>query len=61
MKREVLLPLFLVASLSVFTACSEEAPKEAEPEVIVIEEEEIPNDEFNFFLPSTMQIAHILK
>lgn len=61
MKREVLLPLFLVASLSVFTACSEEAPKEAEPEVIVIEEEDIPNEEFNFFLPSTMQIAHILK
>jgi len=61
MKREVLLPLFLVASLSVFTRCSEEPAKVAEPEVIVIEEEEIPNEEFNFFLPSTMQIAHILK
>jgi hypothetical protein len=61
MKREVLLPLFLVASLSVFTRCSEEPAKVVEPEVIVIEEEEIPDEEFNFFLPSTMQIAHILK
>ena len=61
MRREVLLPLFLVASLSVFTGCSEEPAPVAEPEVIVIEEEAIPDDEFNFFLPSTMQIAHILK
>jgi hypothetical protein len=61
MKREVLLPLFLVASLSVFTRCSEEPAKVVEPEVIVIEDEPIADEEFNFFLPSTMQIAHILK
>lgn len=63
MKREVLLPIFLVASLSLFTACSDEPAKNSDPEIeeIVIIEEDVPNEEFQFFLPSTMQIAHILK
>ena len=63
MKRELLLSVFLVAILSVFVACSNEASEkqqeesQAQLDETVIEEEE----GFDFFLPSSIQIAHILK
>lgn len=63
MKRELLLSVFLIAFLSIFIACSNEATEKQQEESqtqldeTVIEEEE----GFDFFLPSSIQIAHILK
>lgn len=63
MKRELLLSVFLIAILSGFIACSNEATEKQQEESqtqldeTVIEEEE----GFDFFLPSSIQIAHILK
>ncbi len=64
MKRELLLSLFLVTSLGFLAACSNgtsENDKTEEAEMQVQEDMAIEDDGFDFFLPSSMQIAHILK
>jgi len=62
MKRELLLSLFLVTSLGFLAACSNETSEKAEEaEMQVQEDVAIEDDGFDFFLPSSMQIAHILK
>jgi len=64
MKRDLLLSLFLVTSLSLLIACSGETSENTKSEdaQTQLQEDTVLEDEgFDFFLPSSMQIAHILK
>lgn len=64
MKRELLLSFFLVVILSVFNACSNEATEKPEAEEAQTQlNDNVAEEEngFDFFLPSSIQIAHILK
>jgi len=64
MKRDLLLSLFLVSSLSLLLACSSETSentKSVETETPIQDEPVAEDEGFDFFLPSSMQIAHILK
>lgn len=65
MKRDSLLSLFLIAFLSFLVACggesAESVKKDDVQESPLTEEIEMQDDGFDFFLPSSMQIAHILK
>jgi hypothetical protein len=64
MKRDLLLSIFLVSSLSIFIACSSETSEDTKTEdkQLTLQENPPAEDEgFDFFLPSSMQIAHILK
>lgn len=64
MKRDLLLSLFLVTSLSLLIACSGETSentKSEEAQTQLQEDIMLEDEGFDFFLPSSMQIAHILK
>ena len=65
MKRDLVLSFFLVASICLSTSCANESSeKETQEEapIVIIEEDDMVEDEaFDFFLPSSIQIAHILK
>ncbi len=64
MKRELLLSLFFVVSIIMITSCGNETTEEAnaeEPKEVLSEEVAVTDEGFDFFLPSSIQIAHILK
>lgn len=65
MKRDSLLSLFLIAFVSFLAACgsepTESVKKDDVQETPMTEEAPAEEEGFDFFLPSSMQIAHILK
>lgn len=65
MKRDSLLSLFLIAFVSFLAACgsepTESVKKDDVQETPMTEEAPAEEEGFDFFLPSSIQIAHILK